>query len=150
MNATETARLCMMISSLCPGQRMDEETPAVWAVVLEDLSLRDALEALKIVARRQVFIAPSDLISEGRKIRAARGSGLLPTPNVDPENGPAYRAELRALAQADADGALDVADYERGGRTLTGAAPLRALDAVRVAVPAQFQRMIETTTRRIV
>ena len=149
MNAEETATLCRMIRALCPGQPMDDETPVIWAVVLEDLAMGDALAALKIVARRQVFIAPSDLLTEARKIRSARGTGLLPTPNVDPENGPAYRAELRALAQADADGTLDAARYERGGQTLTGAVPLRALDAAVAQEAGSFRRMVQAAVKPV-
>ena len=140
MNPSEAVRLCTLISALSPAQKFTDETPAVWAVVLEDVTLADAMEAVKVLARRQAFIAPADIVPEAKRLRARRLEQVgTPTPNVDPSDAPAYAAEQRALVAAVASGVMDEdgrAVYEAGGRTLSGARAYYALGHRLVERPA--------------
>ena len=151
MNLDETTRLCRLIAAVSPAQRMDAETPATWSVLLDDVSLSDAMECVKIIARRQPFIAPADIVAEAKRLRKARLAEVgTPTPNVDPEDTAAWIAEQRALTAAVADGRMDEAgkaEYERGGRTLTGAAPMYALDGPTSERPA-IMAAIQTAGER--
>lgn len=140
MNAQETARLCRLIAALSPAQKMDDETPAVWSVILADVTLSDAMEAVKVIAARQPWIAPADIVAEARRLRKGRLESVgTPTPNVDPQDTQAWIAEQRALTAAVAAGQMDESgkrEYERGGRTLTGAPPMYALDGPTSERPA--------------
>jgi hypothetical protein len=102
VNATETAKLCDIISSLCPAQRFDENTPAVWHAVLVDIRIEDALDAVKHLASRQPFIGASDICQQVKAIRRDR----IERSGVD---GLAFNSpeERRALIQAAGDGTLD-------------------------------------------
>lgn len=103
MNVAETTRLCRTIAGVAPAQRFEDETPALWAGILTDVRLADALEAVKQLARRQAFIAPADIVAEVRTIRARRLDGvdrirhLADTPE-----------EWRELIRRVADGEVDV------------------------------------------
>jgi hypothetical protein len=145
MNLQETARLCRIIAALSPSQKIDADTPDVWQVVLADVTLPDALEAAKAIAKRQPYIAPADIVNEARRLRTKRLDDVgVPTPNVDPDDAGAYAEELRALTAAVASGSMDAAArarYDAGGMTLTGAAPKYALGSQmrpRPAIAAAF------------
>lgn len=140
MNLQETARLCRIIAALSPSQKIDADTPDVWQVVLADVTLSDALEAAKAIAKRQPYIAPADLVNEARRLRTHRLDDVgVPTPNVDPDDAGAYAEELRALTAAVASGQMDRAArarYDAGGMTLTGAQPKYALGSQMRSRPA--------------
>jgi hypothetical protein len=130
MNATETTRLCKIITSLAPQQKFDDDTPAVWHAVLVDVRFSDALEAVKTLARTKPFIGTSEICSTVETIRQARvkafdeADGVVP--NIDPDQPRAYANERRAIMQAVADQTLDIQAYRLGGITLTGAPAHRA------------------------
>lgn len=130
MNTEEAKRLIDVIRAAAPAQRFEPETAAVWAAILRDIRLVDALTAVTRVPRRGDWIDPADIVSEVRAIRQARldaaGAAEI-NPNVDPDDPRAWAAELAAIRAAIGDGCLDVDAYRRGGLTLTGAAPLRAI-----------------------
>jgi hypothetical protein len=145
VNATETARLCRIITSLAPQQKFDDDTPAVWHAVLVDVNVADALEAVKILARTRPFIGTSEICEQVRLIRKARteeAAGVVP--NVDPDDIPAFLAEQRAIFGAAADGTLDPQRYAEGGWTLSGAAPRIARKALGDGQPERLLTMIET------
>lgn len=149
MNATETTRLCKIITSLAPQQKFDDDTPAVWHAVLVDVRYSDALEAVKTLARTRPFIGTSEICSTVETIRQARikafdeADGVVP--NIDPDNPRAFANERRAIMQAVADRTFDIAAYRRGGITLTGTAPHRAaLAAATSEDPERLVNMIET------
>lgn len=128
MNVAEATRLCRLIAACSPAQKFEAETPAVWAGVLERVRLEDATEAVRQVVASSAWVAPADIIARVRDIRRERletADGLVP--NVDPDDPVGYARELAAITRAAGDGDLDVAAYEAGGVTLTGARPLRAL-----------------------
>lgn len=131
MNATETAHLCRVVSALAPAQKFDDETPAVWHAVLVDIRLPDALEAVKLIARRERFIAPSDIAAEVARLRRERlehADRVLP--DVDPDDVKGWLEARRAGIKALADGAEP-----------PPAAPAGELDGrVRAAIPGVFRR----------
>lgn len=64
MTPTEMVMLTRYIKALCPQQQIDEYTADAWHDVLGHLDLADARHAAVAVARRQPFIAPSEIIGE--------------------------------------------------------------------------------------
>ena len=104
MNLDETTRLCKLISAACPAQRWEDETPAIWAGLLDDVRLADAIEAVKRLGRRARFIAPADIRAEVRAIRTARLERFTPVPQCDPDDSARWAREQRALIRQVADG----------------------------------------------
>ena len=104
MNLDETIILCRTVRALAPAQRFEAETPDVWMLALDGLSLAECQAAAVLVARSQAFIAPSDLIRE--VVAARRGAarartaaveanpGLIPA--ADPDNPREYVRAIRA------------------------------------------------------
>lgn len=131
MNAAETIRLCRVISGLKPAQKFDDETPVFWHPVLEDITLTDALDAVKVLAREERFIDTSDIVQRVAIARQARAKIDADTlvPNIDPDEVEAYRAERQAIIAAAASGTLDADQYAAGGTTLTGFTPWRTREA---------------------
>lgn len=72
MNREEAAKLVRLVRAVAPAQKIDEFTPDVWAVVLDDIKLTDATQAVKQLARRQPYIGTSDIVGEVKKIRTER------------------------------------------------------------------------------
>jgi hypothetical protein len=146
MNLPEVHRLCRIIGELAPAQKFTEDTPVMWEAVLADVTLADALEALKAIAKRQPFIAPSDICAEVGAMRRARlqhsvdADGLLP--NVDPDDVASWAIERRAILAAAAAGVLNPEAYTASGQTLSGVPAMNAVtgeprpDAVRRAIAA--------------
>jgi hypothetical protein len=107
MTPAEAITLCRMVKALCPQQAFDAYTPDAWALVLEDVRLQDAKDAAVAVARRQPFVAPSEIIAEVKRVRGeriARHGTIVPPEDLDPDNLPAYREWLRSATQAIGDG----------------------------------------------
>lgn len=147
MNATETVRLCRIITSLAPQQKFDDDTPAVWHAVLIDVTLSDALTAVKILARTRPFIGTSEICEQVHLLRKARleeAAGVVP--NVDPDDIPAFLAEQRAIYAAAGAGSLDTTRYGEGGWTLTGAPPRLPRRALAGAIedPERLVSILET------
>lgn len=72
MNHTEAVILCRYVRAACPQQKLDEFTPDVWAELLAGIRFEDAKTAATNIARRQPFVAPAEIITEVKKIRADR------------------------------------------------------------------------------
>ncbi len=86
MTPTEAIKLCRLVKACCPQQQMDEFTPDAWGELLSDLRLVDCLDAVKVLARRKPFIAPSEIRDEVRRIRnerIERAGVLTPPPGLD-------------------------------------------------------------------
>lgn len=106
MNTAETTRLCRAIASLAPSQHLDEETPAIWSVVLAWVRYEDARQAVVAIAARQAYIAPADIVAEVRRARSRRLEHAdAVVPDADPDDPAAYLAALRSARRAIADGA---------------------------------------------
>jgi hypothetical protein len=101
MSPDETVVLARYVRALCPQQKFDEYTPDAWHDVLGGYPLTDARAAAATVARRQPFVAPSEIITEIRRTRAEKAHGFqgpgLPAeiPDADPDEIQAYLAALR-------------------------------------------------------
>jgi hypothetical protein len=91
MTPTETVKLVKVIRSLWPSMRLDEHTPDAWHVVLDDITLDDALSAVRYLARaRTGYIQPADI-----RRRIADAAGLLPPTEAEALADAARIAGLR-------------------------------------------------------
>ncbi len=104
MNREDLLALIRYVQAACPHQAFDELTPLVWVDVLGDVRAADAQAAVRALAARQRFIAPSEILTEVRSIRAARLDKVpvpAPPPGVTDADYPGW---LRACRAASADG----------------------------------------------
>jgi hypothetical protein len=103
---TETVLLTEYIRACCPQQAIGEYTPDAWHDLLGDLSLADCKAAVADVAKRQPFVAPSEIRAEVKRIRFERiqDAGIPPVPRELLDDPAAYGAARRAAATAIADG----------------------------------------------
>ena len=105
MNSTEIAGLCRYVAAMCPAQKMDEATPDAWSHVLRDVRVEDARDAVIELAKRQQFIAPSEIRAEVRRIRSKRLEAPDAEPPAEAAASPtAYISWLRRERRAVADG----------------------------------------------
>ena len=107
MRDTETVLLTEYVQACCPQQAISEYTADAWHDLLGDLSLADCKAAVAEIAKRQPFIAASDIRTEVKRVRLERikDAGGVPAPPPELlDDPPAYRAALRAAAVALADG----------------------------------------------
>lgn len=78
MNLAEAATVLRKVVAYCPSQSVDEYTPDAWAEALDDIRLADALEAVRIIGRRELepgqsrYIEPGHIRAEVRRIRSRR------------------------------------------------------------------------------
>lgn len=103
MNSQEAAVLCRYVRALCPQQKFDEYTPDAWHDILGNYQLTDARHAAARVARRQPFVAPSEIADEITKIRAERTHDFVYEPPAG-ESDPNYLTRLRGQLAATGDG----------------------------------------------
>lgn len=105
MTPTEAVKLTKLVKSVCPQQAMDEFTADAWAVLLADLRFEDCtLVVRRLITAGQVFIAPGEIITAVRKIRAERietAPPLDPPPDLSPRETIEW---LRETRRAIADG----------------------------------------------
>lgn len=106
MTPKEAVVLTRYVKACCPQQAMDEFTPDAWHDLLGDLSLADCRAAVVLVARRQPFVAPSEIRTEVQRVRDKRlRETEIPAPPPELLDDPdAYSAALHAAAVAIADG----------------------------------------------
>ena len=119
MTQPETVLLTEYVRACCPQQAFGEYTPDAWYDLLGDLSLADCKSAAATVARRQPFVAPSEIRAEVLAIRHRRLQDTeIPPPPVELLDNPAaYSAALHAAAVAIADGRDPVAAMQAIART---------------------------------
>lgn len=99
MTPDETVILARYVRALCPQQKFDEFTPDAWHDVLGDYQLADARQAAAHVAKRQPFVAPSEIAAEIGKIRGTRTHDFVyepPAADSDPHYIQRYRTQLAA------------------------------------------------------
>lgn len=99
MTPDETVILARYVRALCPQQKFDEFTPDAWHDVLGDYQLADARQAAARVAKRQPFVAPSEIVGEIGKIRGSRTHDFVyepPPADSDPHYIQRYRTQLAA------------------------------------------------------
>lgn len=105
MNSQQAAVLCRYVRALCPQQKFDEYTADAWHDVLRNYLLEEARTAAATLAGRQPFVAPGEIATEIRRMRADRvGRHTDPTPQADPDDVHAYKAEIAATRLAVATG----------------------------------------------
>jgi hypothetical protein len=117
MSPEEAVALCRFTAACCPSQKFDEYTPDAWGLLLKDVRFIDAKEAVTIVARKQPWVSPAEIISEVKKIRAKRIAefGEIPPPPaevLDPDNWRAFIEWQIATTKAIADGDLKPKEIE--------------------------------------
>lgn len=71
MTREECVKLAGYVGDLCPQQRIGKATGLVWHDVLGHLDYAECRQAAALVAGRQPFVSPSEIIAE---IAAARSS----------------------------------------------------------------------------
>lgn len=104
MKPTDAVRLTRLVKAVCPQQAFDEFTADAWTDLLADLRIDDCLSAVRNLGQRQVFIAPSEIRAEVRRIRNDR---LERTPVPEPPEGWDYIEWQRHATKAIADDAFD-------------------------------------------
>ena len=105
MRPTEAVAFVELVKQFVPQQTFSEYSTEAWELVLQDIPLTDAKEALKQVASRQTWIAPADILKEAkiiRRDRVERASPLAFQPTTG--NARQYINELRAHLRACGDG----------------------------------------------
>lgn len=104
MTPTEAVKLTRLVKAICPQQAFDEYTADAWADLLDDLRLEDCTEAVKRLGQQQPFIAPAEIRTIVRKIRAERIERTV-LPDPDPDMTPTETIQwLRDTRRAIADG----------------------------------------------
>lgn len=98
MTPKETLLLVRYVKACCPQQAMDEYTPDAWHELLGDLGFEDCKTAATAVARRQPFVAPSEIRAEVRQIHSERlARNPVPAPPAELLDDPrAYNEHLAA------------------------------------------------------
>ena len=110
MNPVEAAAVLRKTLAYCPSQSVDAATPDAWAEALDDIRLVDALDAVRLLGRRELepgkarYIEPGHIRAEVRRLRTRR---VEMHPPIDPPSGMSP-AQLHAwqhrTRQAIADG----------------------------------------------
>lgn len=96
MTPAEALILCRMAKGACPQQAFDEFTPDMWHDLMKETRFEDAKEALVTIVKRQPFVAPSEILSEVRKIREKRIADYGPfDPPPEVENYNRWLGEMR-------------------------------------------------------
>jgi hypothetical protein len=70
MNPSDTVLLIRYVRACCPQQAMDEYTADAWHDLLGDLDLAECRTAVVTVAKRQPFVAASEIRTEVKRCRA--------------------------------------------------------------------------------
>jgi hypothetical protein len=122
VNREQTVALCRYVKACCPQQAIDEYTPDAWHDLIGDLRFEDCREAVRAIAGRQPFVAPAEIKTEVKQIRAQRLDGFQYVPVSGDENTAVYLKNLREQRAAVADGlrepapAIEPADPERAAQ----------------------------------
>ena len=142
MNVAETTKLCENIATAFPHQKFADETPAVWARVLADYRLKDAVDAALDLCGRQNFVSPADIITGIRALRAKRLEGIDRIRHLADGNDE-WRALIRRVGDGDVEGPSVAVENPDGVRAVEASIrdvfprPPRPLpiDHVRPALP---------------
>lgn len=105
MNAQEAINVCRYVRAACPQQAMDEFTPQAWADLLGDVRYEDAQEAVRVLVKRQPFVAPAEIRNEIKSISRKRlekfGTADLPSDMPNSFSNPnASVEEMREIDRA--------------------------------------------------
>ena len=135
MTPTETVRLVAIIKQLYPSMKIDSHTPDAWSLVLDDVPIDDALNAVKHLARsRGGYIQPYDI---RRQVIAA--CGLLPPNEAEGLQDAAFVAGQRGEGASKLHPVVRRAYRAMGGPT--------AFDAPPSVIRPQWHRVWEDVVR---
>ncbi|MEU6222280.1 hypothetical protein [Streptomyces sp. NPDC047042] len=105
MTQDEAILLLEYVAAACPAQRVGEFTPDVWGEILAPYNLDEARAAVLVIAGRERFIAPADIITEVKARRAERIELANIVVDGDPtQTGAESAATLREIIRAAGDG----------------------------------------------
>lgn len=106
MTPTEAVVLTEYVRDCCPQQVIGEYTHDIWYDILSDLELTDCRAAVIAIKRRAVFVDPSEIRAEVRRIRNDRlAREIVPAPPPEDADNPArFRETLKADLRAIGDG----------------------------------------------
>lgn len=121
MNHQETVMLTRLVAAACPQQAIDDYTPDAWHPLLSDLRFADCQAAMTVLGKRQLFMAPSEIRAEVRRIRDARiARSAIPAPPAELADNPrAYAAAVADLERRAGDG--EFPEAAPGTLAITGA-----------------------------
>ncbi|WP_327710071.1 hypothetical protein OG912_16980 [Streptomyces sp. NBC_00464] len=107
MTPQEAILIAKYVAAACPQQRFNEHTPDVWGDILAPYDVIEARAAITVVAARQPFISPAEIITEIKARRADRIEAASLVYDGDPgETGLESARSIRALTKAAGDGIL--------------------------------------------
>lgn len=72
MTLEEVGKLLGYVAGACPSQKMNDLTGDAWHDILGHLKYAECRQAARVVASRQPFVAPSEIIAEIAAARSAR------------------------------------------------------------------------------
>ncbi|MFE7462353.1 hypothetical protein ACWFMI_24795 [Nocardiopsis terrae] len=166
MTPEQAITVAELVSHMCPIQRFNERTPDTWAVLLEDVDLVEAQEALRVLGKTHEFIAPKHIIEQVHRDRRRRRTGYVAPAPANPDDEAGYRDQLNRANRAAARppmqpnrlalsagddvsrrraAALRAAD---GGRVVeAGSAPSNAPSSVREAL-SEVRRLSREAARQ--
>ena len=106
MTPTDAVVLTEYVRDCCPQQVIGEYTPDIWFDILSDLELADCRAAVIAIKRRSVFVDPSEIRAEVRRIRNDRlAREIVPAPPPEDADDPVrFRETLKADLRAIGDG----------------------------------------------
>lgn len=144
MNHTEAVTVCRVVAAMCPAQKLDEHTPDAWALVLDDIRLADAQDAVVALGKRQTFISPAEIRAEVARIRSRRIGDqerwLVPPAEFDDDVEGARRWLAAAKARLGDGEPLDDVQGDRGVLRTRPVAALVASAGRRNALPDDVRR----------
>lgn len=110
MTPTEAVKLCRIVKAYCPQQAIDEYTADAYGDLLGGLRWSDCEGAVRSLGQSQVFISPSEIVTEVRRVRDKRVADygpIDPPPEMDPDDTGAYARWLTTTTTRIADGDMD-------------------------------------------
>lgn len=112
------------VSAACPAQKIGEFTPDVWGELLAPYDLADARAAVLVVASRQAYVSPAEIIIEIKARREERIALAHAVYDGNPdETGVESAQAVRALFRAAADGRIEQRSITAGLRKGPDAPP---------------------------
>jgi len=71
VNKQETGKILAYVAGACPQQQMNPLTPDAWHDILGHLEYGECRDAARVIAARQPWVAPSEIIREIADARCA-------------------------------------------------------------------------------
>lgn len=121
MTPLEAVDLCRFTAACCPAQKFDEYTPDAWGLILADIRMVDAKEAVVAIKQCTPWVDPSEIITEVKKMRAKRieeFGPIHPPADLDPDNWRAFQEWLAVTERQIADGELKPVKLELPERNM--------------------------------